>query len=116
MLVVTTDTLPGYEIRDVLGEVIGITARSNNPFNEGIKSLHGGSNPRMFEMLTRWREEAVERMAQNALSRGANAIVAMRFDHRNLTASWIEICAYGTAVVVSLKANGVRHGHLAAAS
>ena len=96
--------------------MIGITARSNNPFNEGIKSLHGGTNPRMFENLTRWREEAVERMAQNALSRGANAIVGMRFDHRDLTSSWIEICAYGTAVVVSLTAAGANHGHLAAAS
>lgn len=114
MLVVTTDSLYGYEIREVLGEVIGITARSNNPFNEGIKSLHGGTNPRMYELLTRWREEAVERMAQNAQARGANAIVAMRFDHRNLTASWIEICAYGTAVVVAYQANGVRQ--LAAAS
>ena len=104
MLVVTTDQLPGYEVRDVLGEVIGVTARTHNPFAEGIKSLHGGTNPRMAEVLTRWREEAVERMAQVAARRGANAVVGMRFDHREVTSSWVEICAYGTAVVVAYTA------------
>jgi uncharacterized protein YbjQ (UPF0145 family) len=103
MLVVTTDNLPGYEIREVLGEVIGVTARTHNPFAEGIKSLHGGTNPKMMEALTRWREEAVERMAQEALRRGANAVVGMRFDHRELTTAWVEICAYGTAAVVAFK-------------
>jgi uncharacterized protein YbjQ (UPF0145 family) len=102
MLVVTTDNLPGYEIREVLGEVIGVTARTHNPFAEGIKSLHGGTNPKMMEALTRWREEAVERMAQEALRRGANAVVGMRFDHREVTTAWVEICAYGTAAVVTL--------------
>lgn len=101
MMVVTTDNLPGYEIGEVLGEVIGVTARTYNPFNEGIKSLHGGTNPKMMEALTRWREEAVERMAQQALRRGANAVVGMRFDHREVTTAWVEICAYGTAAVVS---------------
>jgi len=102
MLVVTTDNLPGYDIREVLGEVIGVTARTHNPFAEGIKSLHGGTNPKMMEALTRWREEAVERMAQEALRRGANAVVGMRFDHREITSAWVEICAYGTAAVVAL--------------
>ncbi|HYN97561.1 MAG TPA: YbjQ family protein [Pilimelia sp.] len=108
MLVVTTDNLPGYEIREVLGEVIGVNARTHNPFAEGVKSLHGGTNPRMTEALIRWREEAVERMAQIAQRRGANAVVAMRFDHREITTAWVEICAYGTAVVVSYLANGHR--------
>lgn len=102
MLVVTTDNLPGYEIREALGEVIGVTARTHNPFAEGVRSLHGGANPKMMEALTRWREEAVERMAQEALRRGANAVVGMRFDHREVTSSWVEICAYGTAAVVVL--------------
>lgn len=106
MLVVTTDNLPGYEIHEVLGEVIGVTARTYNPFAEGIRSLHGGTNPKMMEILARWREEAVERMAQEALRRGANAVVGMRFDHREVTSSWVEICAYGTAAVVAVRANG----------
>ena len=106
MLVVTTDNLPGYNIREVLGEVIGVTARSHNPFAEGVRSLHGGSNPDVVGALTRWREEAVERMAQEAFKRGANAVVGMRFDHREVTSSLVEICAYGTAAVANVRVNG----------
>ena len=108
MLVVTTDNLPGYDIREVLGEVIGVTARSHNPFAEGVRSLHGGTVPNVVEALTRWREEAVEQMAREALKRGANAVVGMRFDHREVTSSVVEICAYGTAAVASLRVNGAR--------
>ena len=108
MLVVTTDNLPGYDISEVLGEVIGVTARSHNPFAEGVRSLHGGSNPNVVAALTRWREEAVERMAQEALKRGANAVVGMRFDHREVTSSLVEICAYGTAAVAASRVNGAR--------
>ena len=114
MLVVTTDVLPGYEVRHVLGEVIGVTARTHNPFVAGLRSLHGGTNPRMPEILTRWREEAVQRMAQIAQSRGANAVVGMRFDHREVSAAWVEICAYGTAVVVEFigtPRSAAPHGH-----
>jgi uncharacterized protein YbjQ (UPF0145 family) len=100
MLVVTTEWVPGYEVRDVLGEVHGITARSRNVYNEGIKLLSGGSNPRMSIALSRWRDEAVAQLSQRAYLRGANAVVCMRFDHRDLSTHWTEICAYGTAVFV----------------
>jgi uncharacterized protein YbjQ (UPF0145 family) len=100
MMVVTTEWVPGYEIRDVLGEVHGITARSRNVYNEGIKLLSGGSNPRMSTALSRWRDDAVAQMSQRAFVRGANAVVCMRFDHRDLSTHWTEICAYGTAVFV----------------
>jgi uncharacterized protein YbjQ (UPF0145 family) len=100
MLVVTTEWVPGYEIRDVLGEVHGITARSRNVYNEGIKFLTGGSNPRMNTALSRWRDDAIAQMSQRAFVRGANAVVCMRFDHRDISVTWTEICAYGTAVFV----------------
>jgi uncharacterized protein YbjQ (UPF0145 family) len=100
MMVVTTEWVPGYEIRDVLGEVHGITARSRNVYNEGVKLLSGGSNPRMGTALGRWRDEAIAQMSQRAYIRGANAVVCMRFDHRDISAMWTEICAYGTAVFV----------------
>jgi uncharacterized protein YbjQ (UPF0145 family) len=100
MLVVTTENVPGYEVRDVLGEVHGITARSRNAYNEGIKFLTGGSNPRMSTALSRWRDEAIAQMTKLAYARGANAIVSMRFDNRDISNNWTEICAYGTAVFV----------------
>jgi uncharacterized protein YbjQ (UPF0145 family) len=98
-LVVTTDSLPGYEIREVIGEVLGVTARTHNPYAEGVKALDGGLNPQMVAALAHWRAEAVTQLARNAERRGANAVVGMRFDHREITDYWAEICAYGTAVV-----------------
>src|SRR5437763_1295256 len=94
------ETVPGYQIRDVLGEVHGITARSRNVYYEGIKFLTGSSNPRVSRALARWRDEAIAQMIKLAEERGANAVVCMRFDHRDVTANWTEICAYGTAVRV----------------
>jgi uncharacterized protein YbjQ (UPF0145 family) len=99
VLVVTTDDLPGYVVREVLGEVVGSTARPQNPFHEGVKSLQGGMNPQASVHLARWREEAVKQMAEAARERGANAVIGMRFDHRMVSDYWGEICAYGTAVV-----------------
>jgi uncharacterized protein YbjQ (UPF0145 family) len=100
MLVVTTEVLPGYEVRAVIGEVVGVTARSFNPFVEGVKSLNGRLNPQLVRLLAQIRQEAVAHMVDAAQRRGANAVVGMRFDHRQVTPAWNEVCAYGTAVLV----------------
>jgi uncharacterized protein YbjQ (UPF0145 family) len=100
MLVVTTDSIPGYQVHAVIGEVVGITARSFNPYLEGIKSLGGKLNPQLLRLLAQIRQEAVANMVAAAERRGANAILAMRFDNRDVTPPWREICAYGTAVLV----------------
>ncbi len=100
MLVVTTDGIPGYEVRAVIGEVVGVTARSFNPFVEGVKSLNGRLNPQLVRLLAQIRQEAVAHMVAAAKERGANAVVGMRFDHRGVTNAWNEVCAYGTAVLV----------------
>jgi uncharacterized protein YbjQ (UPF0145 family) len=94
--------VPGYRIRSVLGEVVGVTARTHNPFSEGVKGMDGRSNPQLGIALLRWREDAVRKMVEAAAAMGANAIVGMRFDNRWITTLWSEICAYGTAVQVSL--------------
>lgn len=101
MLVVTTEHIPGYEVRAVMGEVMGISARSFSPFISGLRSLRDGRGvtPELrVNLLTEGRREAVERMIDDAGYRGANAVLAMRFDHRQATENWTEICAYGTAV------------------
>ncbi len=100
MLVVTTDGIPGYEVRQVIGEVVGVTARAFNPFIEGVKTLNGKLNPQLVKLLAQIRQEAVAHMVDAARRRGANAIIGMRFDHRDVTNAWREVCAYGTAVVV----------------
>lgn len=99
MLVVTIDDLPGYQIREVVGEVVGVTARPQNKFTEGARSLTGTLSAAGEQYLIAGRREAVERMAYHARNAGANAVLGMRFDHRVISESWVEICAYGTAVV-----------------
>jgi uncharacterized protein YbjQ (UPF0145 family) len=96
---VTIDDLPGYQIREVLGEVVGVTARPQNKFTEGARSLTGALSAAGEQYLIAGRREAVERMAYHARNAGANAVLGMRFDHRIISETWVEICAYGTAVV-----------------
>jgi uncharacterized protein YbjQ (UPF0145 family) len=100
VLVVTTESIPGYRVHAVLGQVVGVTARTFNPYLEGIKSLGGKLNPQLLRLLAQIRQEAVANMIAAAERRGANAILAMRFDNRDVTPPWREICAYGTAVLV----------------
>ena len=101
MLIVTTNDLPGWEIRRVCGEVFGLTVRSRNAFAQfgaGLKSMFGGELAGMTKNLAESRNEAMARLIAEARTRGGNAIVAMRFDTTEIGDVWTEICAYGTAV------------------
>ncbi len=104
MLIVTTNDLPGYQIDEVLGEVYGLTVRSRNigsQMGAGFKSLVGGELKGMTKQLAEGRDHAAERLTAAAEEKGANAILAFRFDTSELGSTWTEICAYGTAVRVS---------------
>lgn len=101
MLVVTTDSLPGYDVRTVLGEVLGVTASTRNPFASGLRSPATGASGDMAHVLVQTRARAIEQMMVAARRRGANAILGMRFDNRDITGTWVEIVAYGTAVVAA---------------
>ncbi len=93
--------LPGYEIEEVLGEVFGLTVRSRNlgsQIGAGLKSLVGGELKGMTKMLAEGRQHATDRLVEAAEAKGANTIVAFRFDTSELGSTWTEICAYGTAV------------------
>src|ERR671930_514329 len=101
MLVSTTNELPGQEIVEVLGEVMGLTVRSRNigsQLGAGLKSILGGELKGMTKALAESRQQVIERMVGEAEAKGANAIVAMRFDTSEMGSNWTEICAYGTAV------------------
>jgi uncharacterized protein YbjQ (UPF0145 family) len=101
MLISTMNDLPGYTIDEVLGEVFGLTVRSRNVGSQigaSFKSLVGGELKGMTKMLAEGREHAQQRLVDEANARGANAIVAFRFDTSELGSTWTEICAYGTAV------------------
>src|ERR671934_1291121 len=101
MIISTMNDIPGYEIEDVLGEVFGLTVRSRNVGSQigaTLKSLRGGELKGMTKMLEEGREHATERLVEEAEGKGANAILAFRFDTSELGETWTEICAYGTAV------------------
>jgi uncharacterized protein YbjQ (UPF0145 family) len=104
MLITTMNDLPGYEITDVFGEVFGLTVRSRNAFSQlgaGFKSMLGGELKGMTKALVDSRQDVIQRMVEEAEAKGANAIVAMRFDTSEMGDTWTEICAYGTAVRAS---------------
>jgi uncharacterized protein YbjQ (UPF0145 family) len=101
MLIATTNDLPGYEITEVLGEVFGLTIRSRNlgsQLGAGLKSLVGGELKGMTKNLAASRVEVIARMVEEAETKGANAVVAFRFDTSEMGSNWTEICADGTAV------------------
>src|SRR5512142_73821 len=101
MLITTANDLPGYEITETLGEVFGLTVRSRHlgsQLGAGSKSLVGGALPGMTKALVDSRQQVIERMVEEAQAKGADAVVAMRFDTSEMGGNWTEICAYGTAV------------------
>jgi uncharacterized protein YbjQ (UPF0145 family) len=101
MLIVTSDDIPGHRIDAVFGEVMGLTVRARDIGGQvmaGFRSIGGGELPEMTRMLYESRQEVMARMVKEAEQRGANAIVAMRFDNSQLGTTWTEVCAYGTAV------------------
>lgn len=102
MFIVTTNEVPGYRITQVLGEVTGLTVRSINAgqgFTAGFRAIGGGELPEFTQVMYESRGEAMTRMWAEAQQRGANAVIAMRFDSGAIGA-YTEFCAYGTAVVV----------------
>jgi uncharacterized protein YbjQ (UPF0145 family) len=103
VIVTTMNDIPGYVIDEVYGEVMGLTVRSRNfgsQLGAGLKSMIGGELKGMTKALVDSREQVRQRMIDEAEAKGANAIVAMRFDTSEMGGQWTEICAYGTAVRV----------------
>src|SRR5436853_6959534 len=101
MLITTMNDIPGREVAEVYGEVMGLTVRSRNigsQIGAGLKSILGGELKGMTKALVESRERVMQRMVEEAEAKGADAIVAMRFDTSDMGNGWTEICAYGPAV------------------
>lgn len=100
MLITTTERIPGHKY-EVLGEVFGVTTQSRNMVSDigaGLKSLVGGEVRKYTKMLQASREEAIERLRQEAQAKGADAVVMMRFDSGSIAGDMQSVVAYGTAV------------------
>ena len=90
MIIVTMNDLPGYQVEEVVGEVFGLTVRSRNLASQigaGLTSIFGGELKGMTTMLADSRQQAIARLVEEAESKGANAIIAMRFDASELGSS-----------------------------
>jgi uncharacterized protein YbjQ (UPF0145 family) len=103
VLIVTTNEVPGHRIIEVHGDVFGLVVRARNYFSNlgaQLRTVAGGEVVGYTKLLTDSRNEARLRMWQEARARGANAVVAMRFDCNEIGGIMSEVAAYGTAVTV----------------
>ena len=101
IIVTTAESVPGREIRETLGVVKGNTVRARNigrDIGAGLKSIVGGEVKTYTDMTSAARDEAYNRMVNDALERGADAVVGMRFSTSMVMAGAAEMLAYGTAV------------------
>ena len=103
MIVVTTENVVGYRVKEVKGQVFGVVVRSRGlggNIMAGLRSLVGGEIHEYTQLLEQARRHAVDRMVQNAQAMGANGIIMMRFDSSEIGQIMSEIVAYGTAAVL----------------
>lgn len=104
VLVVTTNDVPGHRVEQVIGEVFGLTVRSRHlgsQIGAGLKSMVGGELKGLTKTLVQTRTQAMDRLMEQARARGANAVLAMRFDVTEAADVGTEVCAYGTAAVIA---------------
>lgn len=101
MFLITTETIKGREIAEVLGLVRGNTIRARHMGRDimaGLRNIVGGEIKEYTRMLSQARNQAVERMVKEAEELGADAVIGMRFTTSQTMSGAAEILAYGTAV------------------
>ena len=101
MIVVTTETVPGREITEVLGLVRGNAVRAKHIGRDimaGLKNIVGGELGAYSELMQESREQATQRMISEAESWGADAVVNVRYNTSAIANAAAEILSYGTAV------------------
>ena len=100
---VTTPTLPGKTIVRTLGLVRGNTIRARHVGKDimaGLRNIVGGEVTEYAKLLAESREQALDRMVDQAEELGANAIIGLQFQTSVIMSGAAEMMAYGTAVVV----------------
>ncbi|MGE7662423.1 MAG: YbjQ family protein [Peribacillus sp.] len=103
MIIVTTNEVPGKEIKELKGLVKGNSVQSKHIGKDimaGLRTIVGGEISEYTEMMKEARQKAIGRMVDDAKEKGANAIVAMRLETSAIMQNACEIIAYGTAVYV----------------
>ncbi len=103
MIITTSDQVEGKKVTKTIGLVRGSTIRARHVGRDimaGLRSLVGGEIVDYTKMMAEAREQAIQRMVEDAEKQGANAIVGMKFTTSMIMSNASEILAYGTGVVV----------------
>jgi uncharacterized protein YbjQ (UPF0145 family) len=103
IILTNLEHVPGRNITRHFGLVQGNTVRAKHigrDIASGFKNIIGGELHAYTELLTDSRQQAVDRMKENAAAMGANAVVNVRFSTSSISAGASELYVYGTAVVV----------------
>ena len=101
MIVSTTESIPGKEIKEILGIAKGNVVRAKHIGKDivaGLKGIVGGEIEQYTELMTDARDQAFERMIADAQKLGANAVIDIRFVTSMIAKAMSELLAYGTAV------------------
>ncbi len=100
---VTTNAVDGYRIVRTIGMVRGLSVRSRSlagNIGASIQILFGGNISLYTRLAEQARQEAFEQLVAHAQEKGANAILAMRYDANEMASAVTEVLAYGPAVIV----------------
>ena len=103
MIVVTTNEIPGFRVVKTIGMVRGLSVRSRSlagNIGASIQILFGGNISVYTKLAELARQEAFDNLIEHAEKKGANAILAMRYDANEMASAVTEVLAYGTAVVI----------------
>ncbi|MBE0447323.1 MAG: YbjQ family protein [Actinobacteria bacterium] len=106
MLITTQDELAGYEITETLGLVRGNTVRARHVGKDILASFRtviGGEVDEYTKLLAESREQAIDRMIEDAKLKGADGIVCVRFMTSSVLQTVSELFVYGTAVKLKRK-------------
>jgi uncharacterized protein YbjQ (UPF0145 family) len=103
VIVTTTDYIPGYRVKKVLGLVSGSVVKARNIGRDimaTLRNIAGGEIVEYTELLATSRDEAIKRMVEKAKALGASAVIGVRLTTANIMSGAAEVLAYGTAVVI----------------
>ncbi len=101
MIISTTQQIPGKEVAEILGIARGGTVRARNVGRDifaALKNIIGGEISEYTKLQAEAREEAMQRMIDDATKLGADAIIGVKLNASMITQGASEILAYGTAV------------------
>ncbi len=103
MIITTSEQIEGKRIAKTIGLVRGNTIRARHVGRDimaGLRGLVGGEITEYTKMMAESREQAIQRMVEDAEKQGANAIIGMRFTTSMIMQNASEMLAYGTGVVL----------------